>query len=454
MTITGAPAPPATRPPGWLIAATAALALICLVLSVAETTLWMHYLIDSGEYISLIGLGFILVAGLYLHRRRRLLVSLPLTVPWLLYPVITQGDQIIDNLSINPMRTVVQVLLAAIFATPVAVTVIAARYALAPARDAQTAPPAWTSWFPGLRPLARGRVREGSGMLAAALFTLEMWVAAQYLGALMVITLIVLILGSLVYGSLDAGDTTARRPWSERAALLALLAGVAIALALYVGYKNRPGAYQGSPSFLMDPSQKDAGYRIDAIPVPSTPPTMPASPSAVRDALTAYGQAMQRLLAGYYILDRNYTWDFHNELFLRHTPLLPNYRAAGLAAVSEARALREDADRKAVIARATLDDDDRLAGLIDDVRAYVAFNFDRGPMLEQMSARFQQTKAGLQHAAHLYEGEGKFLSSRLHEITQKHRVVLEAPAVAPVTADFNRISAAIYEAYESRIVGF
>ena len=89
------------RPPAWLIAATGLLALGCLVMALAETNLWLHYLIDAGESISLIGLAFIVVAGCYLYSRRRLLLSLPLAVPWLLFPVITQGDQIIDNLSIN-----------------------------------------------------------------------------------------------------------------------------------------------------------------------------------------------------------------------------------------------------------------------------------------------------------------------------------------------------------------
>ena len=443
-----------TRPPGWLIVATGALAVICLAMSVAETTLWMHYMIDSGEYISLFGLGFILLAGIHLYRRQRLLVSLPLVVPWLLYPVITQGDQIIDNLSINPMRVIVQVLLAAIFATPVAVVVLAARYALTPDADRPRAIPAWTRWFPGLRPLALGQTRQGTGLLMAALFTLEMWVAQQYLGTLMVLTLIVLILGALIYASGEGSGVPSRRITTERAALVALFLGVATSLALYVGYKNRPGAYQGSPSFLMDPSQADAGYRIDLIKVPTTAARLPAAPDAVRDALTAYGMAMQKLLAGYYILDRNYTWDFHNELFLRHTPLHPNYRQAGLALVSEARALRLDADRQGEAARRSLPDSDPLAALLDDLRAYVAFNFDRGPLLERMSADFEQTKAGLQHAAHLYEGEGKFLSSRLHEITEKHRAVLTAPVVAPVTSEFNRISREIYQAYQDRIVGF
>jgi hypothetical protein len=105
-----APAPGTARvgPPIWLVAATAALAFGTLAMAVAETSLWMHYLIDAGESISLLGLGFIVVAGVYLYSRKRLLLSLPLAIPWLLFPVITQGDQIIDNLSITgcaPSRT-------------------------------------------------------------------------------------------------------------------------------------------------------------------------------------------------------------------------------------------------------------------------------------------------------------------------------------------------------------
>jgi hypothetical protein len=102
----------ATRPPVWLVVATAALALAVLAMAIAETNLWMHYLIDAGESISLFGLLFVLGAGVYLYRVGRLAASLPLTLPWLLFPVITQGDQLIDNLSINWMRFVVHVLLA------------------------------------------------------------------------------------------------------------------------------------------------------------------------------------------------------------------------------------------------------------------------------------------------------------------------------------------------------
>ena len=81
-------------------------------MAVAETNLWLHYLIDAGESISLVGAGVHFLAGLYLYKRGRLLVSLPLALPWLLFPVITQGDQIIDNLSINWMRLISHVLLA------------------------------------------------------------------------------------------------------------------------------------------------------------------------------------------------------------------------------------------------------------------------------------------------------------------------------------------------------
>src|SRR6185295_11399005 len=55
-------------------------------------------------------------------------------------------------------------------------------------------------------------------------------------------------------------------------------------------------------------------------------------------------------------------------------------------------------DAKATAARATLRDDDPLAALLDEVRAYVAFNFDRAPNLERLSAGFEKTPAGLQHA--------------------------------------------------------
>ena len=76
--------PAAARPPAWLIGATGLLAAGTLAMAVAETSLWMHYLIDAGESVSLVGLAFMLLAGIHLYRRSQLLVSLPLAVPWLL----------------------------------------------------------------------------------------------------------------------------------------------------------------------------------------------------------------------------------------------------------------------------------------------------------------------------------------------------------------------------------
>ena len=78
----------------------------------------------------------------------------------------------------------------------------------------------------------------------------------------------------------------------------------------------------------------------------------------------------------------------------------------------------------------------RWRRLLDDVRGYVAFIFDRAPTLERMSGEFERTPAGLQHAAHLYEGENKFLGTRLDEILTKHHTVIDSPAAAPVTRDF------------------
>jgi hypothetical protein len=437
-------------PPKWLIAATGGLALAVLAMAVAETNLWMHYLIDAGESISLAGLAFVFVAGLVLHRQQRLAVSLPLTLPWLLFPVITQGDQLIDNLSINWMRFVVHVLLAAIFGIPVAVLVVAARYTWAP-RDSR-GPRPWMRIVPGLTAIASGRAREGGAVLAAVLLGLEMWVANRYLGELMVVTLVLMLWGVLVYG-FSASPAASFRP-SERAALWLLVGGVALSIGLFVGYKNRPGAYQGSPSYYMDPAQKDAGFRLDTTPVPLRAASAPSDPDAVRSALAGYASAFERLLAGYYILDRNYNYDFHNRLFVRHTPLLAGYRQVGLVKVREAEALRADADAAAARARAALGPEDPLRALLDDVASYAGFTFGRAPVLERMTAEFVKTEAGLQHATHLYEGEGKVLGVRLADLLAKHAAVLSAPATASVTADFVRISRSVHDAYANRIVGF
>jgi hypothetical protein len=442
-----------SRPPFWLVAATGLLALGTLAMAVAETSLWMHYLIDAGESISLIGLLFMFVAGLYLYRRGRLLVSLPLALPWLLFPVITQGDQIIDNLSINWMRLVTHVLLAALFGFPVAVIVMAVRYAIAPR---PTKPSRWLALVPGMTLLRAGRDREGMALVAAFLFVLEMWVAVRFLGLLMVITLIVMTWAVLVYGFAGgtSATTTAGRPRSEQFALGVLIVGVIISIGLFVGYKNRPGAYQGSPSYFMDPAQRDGGFRLDRVALSTQPLSPPRDGTVVRSALTQYARSFEKLLAGYYILDRNYNYDFHNRLFLRSTPLLADYRAAGLREVAMAQELRADADKLATEAATAVAPGDPLAALLEDVRAYAAFTFDRAPVLERMSAEFEQTQAGLQHATHLYEGEGKVLGVRLAEILQKHHAVLSNPIAAPLTAEFATISQAVHDAYANRIVGF
>jgi hypothetical protein len=444
------------RPPAWLFGATAVLGVVVLAMALAETNLWLHYLIDSGEYVSLVGLLFIAAAGVVLYRQHRLVASLPLTAPWLLFPVITQGDQIIDNLSINPMRVITHVLLAAIFATPVGVVVLAARAGLPSRRMPSRSP--LLAIVPGLRLLAEGRAREGTALLAASLLVCEIWMAVTYLGSLMVGALIVMVLAVLWWGSRSpspsAPHASTRRARSERSALVVLLAGVALSFGLYLGYKNRPGVYQGSPSFLMDPHQQGSGYRLDRIAVPAARPTLPGSPDRLRPAFAAYGRALRRLLDGYYILDRNYTWHFHNELFLRHTPLLPGYRAAGLQRIAEARALKVEADGLAAAARGTLDDGQPIAALLDEVRAFVAFNFDRAARLEAMSAELEKSPAGLQHAAHLYEGEGKVLGLVLADILVKHRTVIESQEATAVTAEFATQSREMVEAYANRVVGF
>lgn len=449
----------ATRPPGWMIAVTAVLAIGVLAMAVAETNLWLHYLIDAGEPVSLAGLGFVAVAGLFLYSRRQLRASLPLMAPWLLFPVITQGDQIIDNLSINWMRLIVHVLLGLIFGIPVAVGVSAIRAALAHERVcAFVRGPRWLSLVPGLALVATGRVREGSAVLAVLLMTPLMGVAVQFLGLLMVVTLALMIWGVLGWGFLPEGAGTQGPPRSavqlERRAAAWLCVGVVASLGLYFGYKNRPGAYQGSPAYFMDPARRDAGFQLDRVAVPAGAVARPDDPEGIRRALSAYGRAFERLLAGYYVLDRNYNYDFHNRLFLRSTPLLPAYRQVGLDHVRRAAALRREADEAALATRPQLAPDDPLGALLDDVRAYAAFTFDRAPVLEDMSASFDRTEAGLQHSTHLFEGEGKVVGVRLAEVLAKHQRVLSAAAVADLTGEFQVKSRAGHDLYANRIVGF
>ena len=411
------------KPPLWLVLATAAMAIVLLVMSVTETSFKGQYLIDQGEWLSLTGLAFILVAGWYLHRQRRLAASLPLVVPWLLYPVITQGDQIIDNLSITWMRIIVHVLLAAIFAAPVVVVVYAIKWFGVPARRTLTA-------------------------IAIALLVAEMWIAYQFLGWLMIGTQVAMIAAAAVIGLRAAGESRRR---SDGVPLAILLIGVALSGGLYLAFKNRPGAYQGSPSHYMDPSQPASGFQSSVV-IPSGPVNVTENASALRGVLNAYARALELLLDGYYILDRNYNYHFHNELFLRSTPLLPNYRQAGLARIAEASRLRAQADAAAQALQ--LAGTNPIHALVADVRDYAAFTFARAATLERLSGEFEATKAGLQHATHLYEGEGKYLGVQLAALLDRHHAVLTAASARSVVAEFETTARAIHDKYANRIVGF
>ena len=413
------------RPPAWIVIATAVMALLLLAMSVTETSLQGQYLIDQGEYLSLAGLGFILIAGLYLHRRGQLVASLPLVFPWLLYPVITQGDQIIDNLSITWMRIIVHVLLAAIFAMPVAVIVSAAK------------------WLRKLSPRA-------SRNLTVALLAAELLLAQMFLGLLMIVTVIIMIALVWWFGGRERASGDRSHGRREAIALAVLVGGVLVSTALYLAFKNRPGAYQGSPSFYMDPSRPDNGF-VSTVSVPVGPIRMPAN-SRMFIALSAYAGSLEQLLAGYYVLDRNYNYHFHNELFLRSTPLLPNYRAAGLAMIDEGRRSKTGGDNAA--AAITLDPANPLDAFLMDVRDYVAYSFSRAAALERMSAGFEQSKAGLQHATHVYEGEGKYLGVQLGQLLRKHGALATSDPGRAVAGDFFTRARAIEGKYANRIVGF
>jgi hypothetical protein len=322
------------------------------------------------------------------------------------------------------MRIVVHVLLAAIFAMPVAVIVYAARALM-------KLPPA------------------ASRNLALALLAAEIVLAKLFLGALMIGTLVVMIALVWLFSGRERSRGESARARRSAIALAVLIGGVIGSTALYLGFKNRPGAYQGSPSFYMDPAQPQAGF-ASSLAIPGGPIVIPDG-SDLQTALIMYGGSLETLLEGYYVLDRNYNYHFHNELFMRSTPLLPEYRAVGLGLVAEANRKRQQAD--AAAAQVPLDASNPLQAFLADLRLFVNFNFERAATLERMSAAFETTKAGLQHATHLYEGEGKYLGVQLAQLVEKHRVVLLSKNTGPV-ADFVTTARAIEGKYANRIVGF
>ena len=247
----------------WLIAATGMLALTILVLAVAETNLRAHYLIDQGEYISMFGLAFILVAGLLpVQPRAGCSRRCWLIFPWLLYPVVTQGDQIIDNLSINPMRAICHVLLAAIFATPVAVIVMLARYLLAPKPGRPTDPARLdraVSRIAAARRRARARRQRAAGGRAAGDGDVAGRPVSRHADDRHADHHDDRHAAVRFAAGPSRGAGSAARPDGADRADRCCSSGVALSAAGFFGYKNRTGAYQGSPAAFMDPAQQETG---------------------------------------------------------------------------------------------------------------------------------------------------------------------------------------------------
>jgi hypothetical protein len=240
-------------------------------------------------------------------------------------------------------------------------------------------------------------------------------------------------------------------------ALYLLVIGVTASVGCYGIFKSRPGAYQGSPHFFHDPAQQGALYPLDAIPVPASTGSASVTEELqplLGEILDSYADSLDRILRGYYILDRNYNYAFHNALFLRTTPLLPDFRARGLAEIEAGRETARNAAARWHAVRRRLQPGETEEALVDDVAGFVRYSLQRAAVLEAMSARFERTPAGLQHATHLYEGEGKMLGITLMQLIEKHRGALNDPEIADVTTRFVASGRHVYDSYANRIVGF
>jgi hypothetical protein len=414
--------------PRWLLIATVFFTLLILAMAVAETTLWMHFLVDRGEYISIGGLAFIFLVGVWLYSRNRLKPSLPLFIPWLIYPVLTQGDELIDNLTINQMRLVCHVILAVLFGAPILMI------ALTAAR---------------VSPVFSGKT--GRRVLVALLFAGEIWVAVAFLGDLMVLTLILMGIAYVYFESAASNLSKALVRFTEKAALVVMVVGVVGSLGIFIGFKNRPGAYQGSPAAYLDHSQKDAHYDFNLVAAgKGEGQTVPQA--EIQSVFADYSKALLYLNHAHYVMDRNYNYTFHNSLFLRHTPILPSFREKSIEEVSVARRLAASADTRTEALIAGSGEATALGRLLQEVRDFTSYNLRRASLLDMMSAEFIKTEAGAQHATHLYEGEGKLLDDQFAAVIRKHDA--EIQRLGDASAPLVEAARLIHSTYGNRIVGF
>ena len=374
--------------------------------------------------------------------------------------MITQGDQLIDNMAINQMRVVVHLILAVIFVAPVAVLVLSLRHILTPGPNDSVRPRFWTVAFPGLRSLEQGRDREGVLLMTMTFLLIELWVAHMFLGSLMVGTLALMGVGVLFYGSFTlgfpgVGGSRFAGVVGEKAALVVLVAGVALSFSSYVFYKNRPTT-QVVGSLAHEHSTEGTGYALDQNLAAVARPNQPSAEAAghVREVFDDYSRALNGLFDAYYLLDRNYNYRFHNELFLRNTPIMYEFRSRALAQIAEMKELGWATTAKLEGIDSLLPADRGLAAFLHEIHHFVEHNFERAEELEVMSAEFEKTKAGLQHATHLYEGEAKIFGIGLMEVLGKHRGVMESEELAQLATSFVVASNEIFDAYANRIVGF
>ena len=125
-----------------------------------------------------------------------------------------------------------------------------------------------------------------------------------------------------------------------------------------------------------------------------------------------------------------------------------------LAEIAEGRRLAAEADARLADLETEGSNHGALGAFLSEIRNHVAFHLRRAALLREMSAAFEQTESGLQHATHLYEGEGKMLGVSLMEVIEKHGRIMENPKLASVAEPFVAASRKIHASYADRIVGF
>ena len=199
----------------------------------------------------------------------------------------------------------------------------------------------------------------------------------------------------------------------------------------------------------MDPSQQGSGLQLSTVAVPDRCRRRRRRTDSARIARSpGTPAAFEQLLAGYYMLDRNYTYDFHNELFCPVDAAA--CRTIGRPAWRRSQrrgAARTGGRPRAAAARRSSQPTIRSPRCSTTCARTWRSTFERAATLERMSAEFETDRGrpAARHAPLRRRGQGARRPAR-RSCSTKHGAVLRARRSRPSPETSSRSAARAIEA--------